>query len=538
VTVNEWLTSPERPGYRYLATRAPALTALVGVFIAVPLIVFLLNPFQPLLEHHAFRQTQTAVTSYWLAHGGELLSYLTPVLGYPWTVPMEFPLYQALVAKAATLSGLPLDFTGRLASLVFFYATLIPIAAVLKRYGPATVAIACTLFVTSPILVFFSRTFLMESLATLLALLALCAYIAYLRHSRSAYLAAFVVFGTLGGLQKITTFAPVLAVCGLDYLIHNYRFLFRGSDRLRALGVLCALGATAVLAGIWVLYTDAVKESGLISSFMTSEGLRLWNFGSLSLRLHPEYWIKVFALRIGVLGGFSIAAVLLGLAFWRKAAVFNREATLFLSAGLIGPLVFANLHFVHDYYQLGSLAFFVCGLAIVVSAYCEGLLTASRARFALLVAVLAAVNLSIFGLKYAPKLYQTPHVAAVAYDVADYLKHRQSPEEVALIVGMDWDSTIPYYAERFALMIPDSILVPAWSEARARVVRDPAAYTGGRTIGAVVYCRFDASDAGSEAEMNALLERVDGDRVDISECAVKVRSGSRVAWSPRPDAAP
>src|SRR4051812_9418753 len=42
---------------------------------------------QPLIDGNAFRQTQTALTAYWLLKGGPLLAYITPVAGFPWAIP-------------------------------------------------------------------------------------------------------------------------------------------------------------------------------------------------------------------------------------------------------------------------------------------------------------------------------------------------------------------------------------------------------------------------------------------------------------------
>src|SRR5688500_13501019 len=94
-----------------VSSRLPAtLLVLVGL---IPLAIFLINTWQPLLEHHAVRQTQTAIASYWLMQGGDFLRYLTPVFGYPWTLPMELPIFQGLVAFICTITGLPLVFAGR-----------------------------------------------------------------------------------------------------------------------------------------------------------------------------------------------------------------------------------------------------------------------------------------------------------------------------------------------------------------------------------------------------------------------------------------
>lgn len=63
---------------------------------------FLLVAFwNPVLDGFGFRQAQTGVTAYWLAQGGPWFAYETPVIGSPWSVPFEFPLYQMMVALLA-----------------------------------------------------------------------------------------------------------------------------------------------------------------------------------------------------------------------------------------------------------------------------------------------------------------------------------------------------------------------------------------------------------------------------------------------------
>src|SRR5690349_3116714 len=68
------------------------------------------------LSIHNFRQTQTAITSYYMIRGGPFLKYETPVFGVPWSIPFEFPLYQWIVAKASVSFDLSLESAGRAVS--------------------------------------------------------------------------------------------------------------------------------------------------------------------------------------------------------------------------------------------------------------------------------------------------------------------------------------------------------------------------------------------------------------------------------------
>jgi hypothetical protein len=55
------------------------------------------------LDLYSFRQTQTAITTYWLGINGFSLNYETPVVGPPWSIPFEFPLYQYMVVLLARM---------------------------------------------------------------------------------------------------------------------------------------------------------------------------------------------------------------------------------------------------------------------------------------------------------------------------------------------------------------------------------------------------------------------------------------------------
>ena len=69
------------------------------VILAVVVLVHLPTLGAPLLDRHDFRQTQTAFTArIYHEDGIDLLHPKLPVLGPPWEVPFEFPLFQAAAA--------------------------------------------------------------------------------------------------------------------------------------------------------------------------------------------------------------------------------------------------------------------------------------------------------------------------------------------------------------------------------------------------------------------------------------------------------
>lgn len=109
--------------------------SIAGGLLVTVLVLFFQTWHQPLLESHGFRQPQTALSAYWLRDGADFLRYITPALGYPWSVPFELPWYQWLAAHLSALTGLELDPSGRLVSLIFSIATIWPAAAILRIAG-------------------------------------------------------------------------------------------------------------------------------------------------------------------------------------------------------------------------------------------------------------------------------------------------------------------------------------------------------------------------------------------------------------------
>src|SRR5215470_15813086 len=95
-----------------VAVLAIAAALFVAAFIHAVLVVSI-GWTHGIFDAHPFRQTQTAVSVYWMLQGGPLLAYHTPVLGYPWAIPFEFPLYQWLVAGLVALSGASIEVAGR-----------------------------------------------------------------------------------------------------------------------------------------------------------------------------------------------------------------------------------------------------------------------------------------------------------------------------------------------------------------------------------------------------------------------------------------
>src|SRR3954451_6195510 len=103
-----------------------------------------------ILDVHAWRQTHTAISAYEMAfRGGPFWRYRTPIFGPPWQWPLEWPLYQWLVATARRLFVIPIEPVGRAVAVGFFAGALagfwfvLDVFAVAPRHRPIMIALIC-----------------------------------------------------------------------------------------------------------------------------------------------------------------------------------------------------------------------------------------------------------------------------------------------------------------------------------------------------------------------------------------------------------
>lgn len=400
-----------------------------------------------LLDDNSFRQTQTAISTYYMVGQVPTLAYETPVLGPPWALPFEFPLYQWLVAGLVTLFRTPLEPTGRLVSVAFFLLSLVPANCLLHRLRLAKEhrLMVLSLALVSPFYIFWSRTFLMESTA-------LCFSLGYLASAVSCWerpgvkpALGVLVLGTLAALVKITTFAT----CFLGVLLILTYTAFRRQARSRLWAQALLHAMPVVLALAWTHYADGVKERNQFGQFLTARALQEWNLGTLDQRLAPESWAAIgrrLGLMVGHLAivGVSLAGLLVARRRWL-------EVGFCFALALSGPLLFLNLHVVHEYYPYANGIYLVAAVGIALAALMERGGVYRRCAFYLLTVVFA-VSVGRYLHYFYPKqsLNRLQEV-----EVARAVRQVTRPQEVLVIVGCDWSPEIPFYSRRRAMMIPD-----------------------------------------------------------------------------------
>ena len=472
------------------------LQVSLGAVVVHALVVLLAGLNQPLLDMHFFRQSQTALTSYWLNKGGPWLAYETPVVGAPWSIPYEFPLYQLLAAALAAV-GVPLNAAGRLVGFSFFLAALWPLRIIFRALQlKAAFLPTAILFLSSPIYLYWSRTFMVESAALFFALLWLALLMSAVERMDWWTAAGATVAGCLAAVTKSTTFPAFALLGGIFVAARLLRKRRTGHDLpalLRLAGMATIVGTVPFIVGFfWVDYSDRIKMTNEFGQLLTSSGVSAFIFGTLPQRLSRALWLETMWLRAlpDILGSLGVAGLLL--AGVGLATRGTRTATAAAIAGFVVPfLVFTNLHVVHNYYQNANAIFLIAAAGLGI-----GLILRAGWRWLALVALLVVVSGQVhhFRQHFWPSITHNFN-AHPLLRIALLAKANTQPIESLLVFGDDWSSTVPYHAERKALV------VPGWTPAGLveRVLADPQRFLGEYPLGGIVVCTDKLSTYGAEA---------------------------------------
>lgn len=399
-----------------------------------------------LLGVHQFRQTQTAISTYYMLQDGVSIDASMPILGEPWPVPLEFPLYQVAAAGVARVTGWPLDAAGRVTSWLFFMAGLPAAYLLLARFRipPGDRLGFLALLVTSPLYLFYSRAFLIESTTLAAGLWFLCGCSRAATGRTSWWLVAWVAGAALGAVKSTTFvvyFVAAALMLGADVLAAS-----RGSRQRPLLRAILLLVVPGLATIGWTAYAAFVRHRNPEAGFL-DDAFGAWSFGSVGQRFSLAFWGRAYWASTNVVLT-EAGVVLLGLYFLRRTVAHRAAVLGTLLSGAAGWLIFANLYGVHDYYYYASGLFLVAALGFALTEASLGTLLSARARWAL-VALVCALQLGTYARNYLP--YQ--RAGRPVPDEARLLAEVVKPDEMVVILGEDWDPAMPYYAGRRALMM-------------------------------------------------------------------------------------
>jgi 4-amino-4-deoxy-L-arabinose transferase-like glycosyltransferase len=431
----------------------------------------------------SFRQTQTALTAYWLIKEPHTFAYITPVLGAPWSMPFEYPIYQWLVVFLAKV-GLPLVAAGRLVSFAAFVGCLIPLWAMardLKISRRAFLAVA-TVYLACPFYIYWSRTFMIETTALFFSLCWLAGIVKSRTNPSLLLWLATLGFGCLAVLTKSTTFLSIGPIGGAVYLYDAFMWLRRDRSASSAY-VLLWRGlfflVPIVVGYAWVTASDHFRAPNAFGLYLSSAALIAWNFGTLAQR---------FALRDPILTSLTqtfgyvglLVPLLIALNLIRSR---YRTAILFAVAGYLSAFfIFTNLHIVHTYYQSSNAIFACIALGLTVASMID---KGWRKTAAIVLICVIAAQLHYFR-EFFWSAIATDNVGDPAVLTARAARDATKPDESLLVFGEEWSSRIPFYSERKSLTVPHF----TQQSTLDKIVADPQSFLDGAKLGGVVECRL------------------------------------------------
>ncbi len=436
---------------------------LTGIFIAALVVHVWAVTYHwtyPYLAGHEFRQTQTAITSYYIDQQNNFsLLYETPVLGKPWvSILMEVPFYEWTVVLVARATGLPHFMAARGVSTACFYLMLPAIYLLLGRLGLARPRrlLALALVLTCPAYIYYTRAFLMDSMALMFCAWFLLGFVRTMDERRWSWLAVTIVAGTMAALIKSAILAVWLwpaAAYGAWLLWRDVRARSGWQAPVKtilwgAATIVFAMGALRA----WVVYTDPIKAAHDSAWIFTSKNLAQGNWGLFDFK--PLFSRDVWGFLLGcwdqaVMSRWLIGLlVILGVAFRASRWAMLGIGGIFFLAQAMFPYAYAY----QDYYFYSCAIFLNVAFAYVLFALWDS--RVSRWLLAVLVAVPFAAQLNAYRLNY----WVGQNIwAEGGYPITNAIRDLTPKNSVIVVAGADWAAMTPLYSQRRALMVRNGL---------------------------------------------------------------------------------
>ena len=423
-----------------------------------------------------FRQAQTALSAHFIKADHDFsLAYPTPVLGKPWSVPLEFPLYQWTVVAVSETTGWGITKSGRVVSMACFYLTLPALYLLLARWriAPRHRWLVLAVVVTCPLYVFYSRAVLIETMALMFSLWFWVAYERAVAARHVGWLGLAILSGAAAGTVKVTTFVLYLLPPAAWSVARLWRERKSGRWRGDLAWMLAAVVLPLAATWGWLRYSDAVRALNPSAQFLRSTGVSNFVLGTPATRVSAELWKMKGHIITQELTWFPVLTGLGLLALATRARW--REILSCLGVFAVALVAFPELYAYHDYYYVAVAILLMVAMGLVLVALAES----AWPRWVVALAALTVVCGQIHG--YFGNFY--PAQSGISYGgngLSQSLRALTRPDEYIIVTGQDWNSMTAYYSQRRALML-------TWeAEHRPAQMEAALAALDGEKLGALV----------------------------------------------------
>jgi O-antigen ligase len=450
--------------------RIPAPPAWFVIAFLVAVTSQRLLHFGPEIDDpHVWRQTDTAHYARVMAEEGlDLLRPAVCWMGDHRTVVLEFPLPEAVMALGYRVFGED-HRVARVVTLLFFAGAVFFLWLLVRELVGSNVAWWTILVLSAmPLGLFYSRAIHIDP-----AVLAFChamawAWVVGLRRRSSAWMALGAALAVPAVLMK----APYAAVAGVPVVVvamqeHRLRFVWRHVWML----------LVPVAAFVWwrwhtVQVNGAMPDWHFIPGYRRLDHNFSWYFGSARMRLNLELWMAI-ASRVltHVTGWIGLLPVVLGAGLSIVERRLRAVGAWIAALGFY-VMVFFNLNYHHDYYQLPFLAplavAFVVGAGWAVHQWRIGPRLAVGVMTTLMVVAAA---------EWSHRIEASAYTVPSAFTEMGRMVREHTPDDALVVVsfgGLDCRSPhILYPAHRNGWSVPDRHLNP---ELLDRLVQEGATH--------------------------------------------------------------
>jgi hypothetical protein len=409
-------------------------------------------------EMHDFRQAQTSLLTRSFIENGVNLESPMPIFGTNSNIPMEFPLFQILSAGISSILKVNSSISTRMLSIIFFQITAILTYFVAKRFLRKDIGFSfLLLFQATPFALVWGHSALIEwmPIAFILASV-LCADMWAKQDSRinSILLVCLsCMFFITGFLVKVTTgIALTTLILVILAKSKNGKNLAEKSLKTKSLFIALTIILALAASEAWTNYSDGIKQSNRMTTFLTSNSQQNRILGSLSQRLSLSTWTHIFDDWGGIFGGATI------ILFLSIALILSKNERpfifiIFLSS-LVGPLVFTNLYYIHNYYSIVIYPCIVLLAAFLISKI-EVFTVFKNNLFKSFVIflIMGGAFFTSSGRGYAFSLLHPDRKTSEILKI----KTNVPGTEGVLYLGCDWSPVWPYETNHPALMIPSIV---------------------------------------------------------------------------------
>lgn len=398
----------------------------------------------------AFRYTQTAYGIRSLMRDGlNPLEMQVPVLGPPWKIPYEFPLFQLLGAAVGRILSLDPAVAGRLVAVVAFALAAVAVYVLGRTLFTTRVAVVSyVIFAWSAYGFNWGGEVLIDYLSVALCVAGLAVMLRPMPTSRWTLVTAIGLSG-LGALTKITTAYPWVVIFGVALAWHVRR------DRRRLVRITIWASAALAPALAWNRYADSVKGANPHTEWLTSWNLNAHHFRSSRELLEASQWRSLIEHTTEPIVGSILLAVALMLV--ATLAPWSARPSRLLAVVLLAPpLTLTGLYLAHDYYFIAvspALAMLAgVGIETIRRLIAHSWRT-GHGMHATVLAALIVVGLSWISPEGVENLNNSLPGSAAEPLSFDEVNATTTPDDHLLVVGMDWSPVFLYTVDRKGLML-------------------------------------------------------------------------------------